>query len=132
MTVTMTRLDHVNVRTANLEAMKAWYGEMLGMTPGRRPDFDFPGAWLYAGDDAVIHLVGVSDQPVPGGNPTLEHFALSATGLKALIDRAEARGEKYMLRKVPSFPIVQVNLWDPDGNHLHIDFDAAEAEGMEL
>ncbi|MCH8809691.1 MAG: hypothetical protein IH993_07665 [Proteobacteria bacterium] len=27
--------------------------------------------------------------------------------------------------------IVQVNIRDPDGNHIHIDFDAAEAEGVE-
>ena len=132
MTVTMNRLDHVNVRTANLDRMIAWYGEMLGMTPGPRPDFDFPGAWLYAGDDAVIHLVGVSDPPAPADRLALEHFALSATGLRPLINRAETRGERYALRKVPSFPIVQVNLWDPDGNHLHVDFDAAEAEGLDL
>ncbi|TFG79707.1 MAG: glyoxalase, partial [Chromatiales bacterium] len=24
------------------------------------------------------------------------------------------------------------NLWDPDGNHIHLDFDAAEAEGLEI
>ena len=59
-------------------------------------------------------------------------IALSATGLKDLIARAKATGSRYFLRKVPSFPIVQINLWDPDGNHIHIDFDVAEAEGMDL
>ena len=132
MTVTMNRLDHVNVRTANLDTMIAWYGEMLGMRPGPRPDFDFPGAWLYAGEAAVVHLVGVSDPPAPGENLTLEHFALSATGLTDLLARVEASGARHFLRKVPSFPIVQVNLWDPDGNHIHIDFDVAEAEGLDL
>ena len=33
----------------------------------------------------------------------------------------------YKLGKVPDFPIVQVNIWDPDGNHIHIDFHADEA-----
>ena len=37
------KLDHVNVRTANLDNMVAWYGEMLGMNPGKRPNFPFPG-----------------------------------------------------------------------------------------
>jgi catechol 2,3-dioxygenase-like lactoylglutathione lyase family enzyme len=27
--------DHVNVRTANLDAMVAWYGEALGLRSGR-------------------------------------------------------------------------------------------------
>ena len=47
--------DHVNVRTANLGAMVEWYGRVLGMMPGKRPGFPFPGAWLYLGEDAIIH-----------------------------------------------------------------------------
>ncbi len=132
MTVTLKQLDHVNVRTANLDGMIAWYGAVLGMQTGPRPDFDFPGAWLYIGDHPAIHLVGVEEAPPSGGNLALEHFAISATGLPELLERAKARGERIGLRKVPGFPLVQVNLWDPDGNHLHIDFDAAEAEGMDL
>mgnify|MGYP000188652562 CR=1 FL=1 len=72
MGVTLKKLDHVNVRTARLDAMIAWYGEMLGMNTGPRPDFDFPGAWLYAGDNAVIHLVGVDAPTGPPDNLALE------------------------------------------------------------
>ncbi len=32
----------------------------------------------------------------------------------------------YTIDPVPGFPVVQVNLRDPDGNHIHIDFDQAE------
>ncbi|MEM7188840.1 MAG: VOC family protein [Pseudomonadota bacterium] len=131
MAVTMKRLDHVNVRTGNLDAMIDWYGRMLGMHPGPRPDFAFPGAWLYAGDDPVVHLVGQETDPANDGKDLrLEHFALSATGIADLLARAEAEGARAEVRKVPGFPIVQVNMWDPDGNHIHIDFDAAEAEGL--
>ena len=133
MSVTIKQLDHVNVRTSRLDEMVRWYGEMLGMTTGPRPDFDFPGAWLYAGDDAIIHLVGQEKTPgADEGDLRLEHFAISATGLKDMVSRAQEAGERHRLRKVPGFPIVQVNLWDPDGNHIHIDFDVAEAEGMNL
>ncbi len=110
-----------------------WYGRMLGMTTGPRPDFDFPGAWLYIGDHPAIHLVGRDERPdADESDLRLEHFALSATGLKALVERATGAGQRCVIRRVPSFPIVQVNLWDPDGNHIHIDFDAAEAEGLDL
>ena len=129
MTVTIKQLDHVNIRTSRLDLMIRWYDEMLGMKTGPRPDFDFPGAWLYAGDHAAIHLVGVGAEP--GSDPAdlkLEHFALSATGIAELLHRAEAAGERVKIRKVPGFPLVQVNLWDPDGNHIHIDFSAEEAE----
>ena len=65
MAVTMKRLEHVNVRTANLDAMVEWYGRMLGMTSGPRPGFSFPGAWLYAGDHPIVHLVGREARPTP-------------------------------------------------------------------
>jgi catechol 2,3-dioxygenase-like lactoylglutathione lyase family enzyme len=131
MTATMKRLDHVNVRTANLDAMTAWYGRILGMAPGPRPGFGFPGAWLYADGNPIIHLVGVDAQP--GADPAdvrLEHFAIAATGLKAMLARLAAEGERHRLNPIRDFGILQVNVWDPDGNHIHVDFDIAEAEGM--
>lgn len=121
--------DHVNVRTANLDAMVAWYGEILGLVPGKRPDFGFPGAWLYLGEQALVHLVGVKGSPKSGGDVTLEHFAFRAAGLAAFRETLDARGIAHTLDPVPGFPIVQVNLRDPDGNHIHVDFDAAESAG---
>jgi catechol 2,3-dioxygenase-like lactoylglutathione lyase family enzyme len=132
MTVSIKKLDHVNLRTADLPRMIAWYRDVLGLREGPRPDFSFNGAWLYIGDDPVIHLVDVSTPPVAGQNLALEHFALAATGMAGLLEQLRSRGEPAKVRRVPDFPIVQVNLWDPDGNHLHVDFDLKEAEGMDL
>jgi hypothetical protein len=28
--------------------------------------------------------------------------------------------------------VLQVNVWDPDGNHIHVDFDLAEADGIDV
>jgi catechol 2,3-dioxygenase-like lactoylglutathione lyase family enzyme len=126
-------LDHINLRTARLEDMIAWYTEVLGLQSGPRPDFDFPGAWMYAGALPIVHLVGVDAAPTdPGRDLKLEHGAFRATGLAGFLDRLGARGERFRLAKVPGFPIVQVNVWDPDGNHLHVDFPAAEAAGLKV
>ncbi|MCJ7873093.1 VOC family protein [Phaeobacter sp. J2-8] len=59
----LTGFDHVNIRTTNLDTMIAWYGDILGLHPGKRPPFRFPGAWLYLGDRAVVHLVAVDGTP---------------------------------------------------------------------
>jgi catechol 2,3-dioxygenase-like lactoylglutathione lyase family enzyme len=120
--------DHVNVRTANLDRMVAFYDAVLGLTPGKRPDFPFPGAWLYLGDHPYIHLVGVDRPMQAGGDVTLEHFAFRATGLAGFRDRLERSGIEHSLDRVPGFPIVQVNFRDPDGNHVHLDFDTAELD----
>lgn len=118
-------LDHVNLRTARLSTMIDWYGDVLGLYPGPRPDFSFGGAWLYIGDLAAIHLVEVERAPEQG-DVTLEHFAMGATGLAEWLEDLEKRNVPHDLRRVPGFPIVQVNLHDPDGNHIHVDFDTAE------
>ncbi len=124
--------DHVNVRTANLDAMIAWYGEVLGLKPGPRPDFPFAGAWLYLGDAPLVHLVGVAAAPAPGRDLRLEHAAFRATGLRDFLALLDARGDRYEFGRSPGFAILQVNVWDPDGNHLHVDFHSDEAEGLGL
>ena len=124
------KLDHVNVRTANLDRMVAWYGEMLGMKPGKRPNFSFPGAWLYTGEDAAIHLIGIDDDKPQPKDLQLEHFAFRATGFAELKSRLEAAGERCQFNPVPDAGVVQINCWDPDGNHIHVDFPEEEAAAL--
>lgn len=125
----LTAFDHVNIRTNNLDAMISWYANVLDLHAGPRPDFGFPGAWLYLGDQAIIHLVEVDGQPKAAGDVTLEHFALRATNMADFLAALETNGVEAGISAVPSLPIVQVNIFDPDGNHIHIDFDSAEYNG---
>lgn len=115
-------LDHVNIRTANLPAMIAWYGKVLGMHEGPRPPFPFPGAWLYVGDRAAVHLIGVEKQPGMAAELQLEHFAFAAEDMDAFKAHLDSLGETYERAEVPGVGVTQLNLWDPDGNHLHVDF----------
>jgi catechol 2,3-dioxygenase-like lactoylglutathione lyase family enzyme len=117
------RLDHVNIRTSDLERAIAFYSEILGLKLGPRPDFGFPGAWLYSGEDAIVHLVGVADPPAPyRADQQLEHFALRGDDIDAFVALLEAKGVPYRPFDVPGTKITQINLDDPDGNHLHVDF----------
>lgn len=124
----LASLDHVNIRTTNLSAMIDWYECVLGLVSGPRPEFPFGGAWLYLGKQATVHLVDVSEQPAAGGNITLEHFAFRATDMPAMLSRLDERGEAYSIDPVPDLPLVQINLHDPDGNHIHVDFHSSEAD----
>ena len=127
----VNKLDHVNIHTANVERLAEWYGRVLGMPSGNRPPFAFPGAWLYCGDQATVHLVGLDEQPKTAGLQ-LEHFAFTATGLEGFMSRLQREGVRYDARKVPRSGAVQVNLWDPDGNHIHIDFSPEESKGVDV
>ncbi|MGR3713479.1 MAG: VOC family protein [Shimia sp.] len=121
-------LDHANIRTTNLAAMIAFYEDVMNMVNGPRADFDFPGAWMYLGENAVVHLVGVDGNPQTDGDLALEHAAFRATDLKAFIATLKAHAVDYFLGFPPGVPIVQVNIHDPDGNHLHVDFHIDELE----
>ena len=50
-------LDHVNIRTARLDEMSKFYEDVLGLKRGKRPSFQFGGAWHYCGSNAIVHLV---------------------------------------------------------------------------
>ncbi len=118
------KLDHVNVRTTQLDKMVDWYQRILGLEVGPRPYVSFAGAWLYGGGQALVHLVEVNGEPGAGSEAPLklEHFALSASGRRSFEEHLVAAGEKFRSAGVEGFGIVQYNIWDPDGNHIHVDF----------
>ena len=70
-------LDHINIHTSKREETLRFYTEMLDFQEGFRPPFDFPGAWLYAGERAVIHLVVREGAPEGMENP-VDHVAFEA------------------------------------------------------
>ena len=49
-------LDHYNVSTRKLKETVQFYEDVLGFVNGPRPEFDFPGAWLYSAGHPVLHL----------------------------------------------------------------------------
>lgn len=123
--MTLSYLDHVNVRTAQLAPMAEFYQDVLGLEAGERPPFRFDGAWLYCGDKAAIHLVEVPQAP-DTGQPRIEHFAFRAEGLAGFLARLRDRGIAYRISIVPGMELRQVNIFDPDGNHIEIAFAAEE------
>jgi len=127
----LRRLDHVNIRTAQLGRLIEWYRDVLGLEPGPRPDFPFGGAWLYCDGYPVVHLVETRSRH-QGLDPTLEHFAFSAEGLDQFLEHLRAHSVAYRCGTAPgeAFGIKQVNIWDPDGNHIHVDFARTETSAL--
>jgi catechol 2,3-dioxygenase-like lactoylglutathione lyase family enzyme len=122
-------LDHVNIRTANLLAMSRFYEDILGMRKGPRPNFRFGGAWHYCGDRAAVHLVEVQKAPVEEAT-RLEHFAFRSFGFAPFLDRLRQAGISYDIAVVPGLNIRQVNIYDPDGNHIEVQFGPDEEADM--
>lgn len=128
--MSLARLDHVNVCTTQLEKLKTFYSDVLGLTPGPRPNFSFGGAWMYCGAHPAVHLVERDQLTPTSGDLRLQHFAFAADDLEGFLARLKALDVPYRVGIVEDFELCQVNLSDPDGNHLHIDFPLAEAQRL--
>lgn len=119
-------LDHVNIRTARLADMTAFYRDVLGLEAGPRPPFGVGGAWLYTPDGrAALHLVEVPKTPETG-DPRIEHFAFGAESLAEFLSHLQRFKTAYRISLVPGLNLRQVNVYDPDGNHIEIAFAAGE------
>ena len=53
MEMSVGALDHYNVSTRKLKETLQFYEEILGFVNGPRPQFNFPGAWLYSAGHAA-------------------------------------------------------------------------------
>ena len=132
--MTITSLNHINIRTDLMEETKDFYVDVVGLEIGFRPDFGDHGYWLYSGDTAIVHLSpSESDSPArtnpDGMGNGLDHIGLFASGaddMKALLAK---RGIKYHTNLVSGGQILQVFLYDPNGVLVELGYDAP-AEGV--
>jgi catechol 2,3-dioxygenase-like lactoylglutathione lyase family enzyme len=117
-------VDHINIGTDRLEETRAFFRDALGLTEGWRPEFQFGGAWMYAGDTAVVHLVDLAAAKRPSVEAALDHFALRIDDFDAAIARLDAAGVKYRAIDIPDTPIRQVFLRDPNGVNIELNYRA--------
>ena len=120
-----TAMNHFTILTDDVDATIAFYGDLLGLVPGARPPLDFPGAWLYAGGQPILHVIGgTPHERLQAG--VIDHMAFTANGLKATIAKLEARGLRYDCRHLPGRGTWQLFFHDPNGARVEMDFAADE------
>lgn len=107
-------LDHVNIATSKLEATKDFFVDVLGLTVGQRPNFEFPGYWLYAGDQDIVHLVGVDTDGDADPKSPLDHFAFRTDDLEGMAARLDRHEIKYFRVEAPDGSRRQLFLRDPN------------------
>lgn len=112
-------IDHVNIVTADLEGTVAFYADAVGLERGWRPDFPFAGAWLYAGERAVVHLACGER---PAGTGPFDHVAFDAEDFEGTRARLAAQGREHQVRDIPGTAIRQIFVLDPNGVKLELNF----------
>jgi catechol 2,3-dioxygenase-like lactoylglutathione lyase family enzyme len=120
-----TGMNHFTILTDDVPRTVAFYHDLLGLAEGYRPDLGFPGAWLYAGAQPVLHVVGGKPRAAlrPG---VIDHMAFSATGLSATLEALAARDLEHVCRQQTGTGLWQVFFHDPNGARVELDFAADE------
>jgi catechol 2,3-dioxygenase-like lactoylglutathione lyase family enzyme len=139
------RLDHVNIRTFDIEATVNFYSGLLGLRDG---PFGAPramGAWLYDDTDRpVLHLIAIDpanpDEALARvrdrlgglegdlgrdslrGGGAIDHVAFECGGYDDLLAKIQARGFVYRENYVPSIDLKQVFVNDPNGVTVELNF----------
>ena len=120
--MTIRGIDHINIGTHRLDETRAFFRDVLGLTDGWRPDFPFGGAWLYAGDGAVVHLVELAEAKGPSSDAALDHFAFSIDDYDSTIARLTASGVEYRTFDIPNSTIRQIFIRDLNGVNIELNY----------
>jgi catechol 2,3-dioxygenase-like lactoylglutathione lyase family enzyme len=117
--VTIEAIHHVNIRApaTDISKLRQFYCDIVGLREGWRPPFKSRGHWLYAGEQAVVHLVEGQEvgQRVDEGSRGVDHVAFVCTDFAPMIERLRSRGIDFQLSEVPSLGDQQLLFRDPLG-----------------
>lgn len=143
-------LNHFSIRSLEIEKTSAFFNQVLGLTIGPRPEFPFPGVWLYNGDEsswanAVLHLIAIDKNDPEGlkkylgdrdtsslhGSGAVDHIAFFANGLEEKIQLLKTLKVPYRERTVPVLNLHQIFLDDPNGVVIELNYPAAEKAALD-
>ncbi|HZP75250.1 MAG TPA: VOC family protein [Pseudolabrys sp.] len=118
-------LDHFNIRTRKLKETVAFYEDVLGLENGERPNFSFPGAWMYSNGKPVVHLVDIAPTPEAQkpDSGVVHHVAFVSQGFDAMKTHLSGRSVWFDTREVPGVDVWQIFVRDPNGVMIELNYD---------
>jgi catechol 2,3-dioxygenase-like lactoylglutathione lyase family enzyme len=123
--MSLTSLNHVTIRTEDLEGTRDFYQDVLGLVDGFRPDLGFPGYWLYCGKYPVVHLVPPANGEGGGSSPdtgNFDHVAFSIGDFEAMRERLRQHGITFREQAIRDTTIRQIFLQDPNKITIELNF----------
>lgn len=118
-------LDHINIDTCKPEETVAFYEDVLGFEnrPEDRPDFGFPGAWLFLGDVAVVHLNFIDDDGRAAKQSAFNHIAFRGDDFAGTCELLDSQGLEYRTSTRPEISLSQIFVTDPNGVRVEININ---------
>ena len=113
-----------------LDTLRDFYVDVVGLQRGPRPPFQSFGYWLYAGEQAVLHLSEARSneaRPVNVVN-TFDHVAFACSNLSAFETRLREFKIEYQSADVPLTGQHQLFFADPAGNGVELNFSESDRD----
>ena len=131
MSLSVGVLDHFNIRTRKLAETVQFYEGVLGLEKGARPNFAFPGAWMYSEGRPVVHLVDISStaEAQKPDSGCVHHVAFVSRGFDAMRQRLASKRMQFDARQVPGGELWQIFVNDPNGVMIELNYEAAKEAG---
>lgn len=130
----VTDINHVAIKTLDLDRTNWFYTEVLGMSFAPRPPLGFPGSWLKMGETMIHVFAGEGAFDAKGnfspGGAAVDHISINAEdfdGFAALFDR---HGLDWRENDIPGANIWQLFVKDPNDILIELNFNkSAEPAG---
>ena len=143
--MSLSHIEHYLIAAHDMERTRDWYCSVLGLEEGPHPEFGFPVYWLYLNGRDVVHVgpsakqageiqkayLGRTSQDIGKGTGAIDHIAFRATGLKETMARLQEKGVQFNQRRANGQALYQLFMYDPNGIKVELNFDAAEAQGLD-
>jgi lactoylglutathione lyase len=116
------KINHVLVRTGDLEAMNRFLIDVIGLEEGNRPPFPFAGSWLYSEGKTIVHVI--LDSSAGNADGAVDHVALEGADYDRLLASLTKHEIEYAEYTVPQSREHQVFVSGPDGLKVEMLFPA--------
>jgi catechol 2,3-dioxygenase-like lactoylglutathione lyase family enzyme len=121
------QLDHVTIRTRDIEATRDFFVNVFGMAPGKRPELirRIPGCWLYSEGQPLVHIIGAFGDGADRAAEAIDHVGFRLAGYAAFRAKLERLGipynpmdlddvqERRLFFRAPGGPLIEAVFAEP-------------------
>ena len=115
-------LDHVTLRTRDLDGTREFLVSLLDMEAGYRPGFPFPGHWLYANGAPIVHLIPGAGVPTDQANEMIDHVGFRLTGYALYLQKLQNMRVGFSAMDLPDLGERRLFVHSPTGILIELVF----------
>jgi catechol 2,3-dioxygenase-like lactoylglutathione lyase family enzyme len=91
------KLDHVTIRTRDLQAARSFFLKVFDLEEGERPLAiqRIPGHWLYSDDHPLVHIIGSQGYGNDRSAEAIDHVGFRMQGYAEFRNKLDLLGIRY-------------------------------------